>query len=503
MVASPKVAGSWSSSSEGLSRVVLFLCAFLLQSDQSLLAPHLSAVAAEVGVSDRKRDKKLGGELALGLYLVGAPAAIGIGALGDVVKRRWLLVGILWVGAIASTGTGLARSFAALFWWRALSGVALGGSLPLTFSLLGDFYPPERRTVASGRIGLAMAAGQGLGTVFSGLFREWRVPFLVVGLGSAVLGVLACAAFDEPPRGRYDAKKGSAALACDQNAIVAVRALAKTPTVRLVFFQGIPGCVPWGVVSRFLVDYLHVDLGIPMRPAALVMFAFTTGVFVGMIVASEVGQRLYNWRRWAAAVYMGLAEVASAVPLAVLVLATRAPLALRVALAAAGGVCASQTGVLVRACLQNVVQPTHRSFAFAIFALFDDLGKASPILVAILVDFLGRRRAFALAIVACWTFGGAINALVALTLEKDERQLALTSFYSSCGEDGGGREEEEEVEEEGGPKPVPSSSYAPPSTSLRGGEVELAPRAVTTTSTNPLLADLSGHDGGEEADLRP
>ena len=44
---------------------VLFASAFLLQSDQNLLAPHLTAVATEFGMSDAERDEKLGGELAI------------------------------------------------------------------------------------------------------------------------------------------------------------------------------------------------------------------------------------------------------------------------------------------------------------------------------------------------------------------------------------------------------------------------------------------------------
>ena len=43
-------------------------------------------------------------------------------------------------------GSSLAQNFDALFWTRTLAGVAVGGVLPLTFSLLGDLYPPNKRT---------------------------------------------------------------------------------------------------------------------------------------------------------------------------------------------------------------------------------------------------------------------------------------------------------------------------------------------------------------------
>lgn len=125
--------------------LLLFLSAFVLQSDQNLLAPHLTAVAKELGLSDEQRDAKLGGDLALGLFLLGAPCAIFIGSLGDRWRRRDLLAGISLLGGIASAGTATATTFMELFWWRALTGVSLGSALPLTFSLLGDLYGPSLR----------------------------------------------------------------------------------------------------------------------------------------------------------------------------------------------------------------------------------------------------------------------------------------------------------------------------------------------------------------------
>ena len=37
--------------------LLLLACSFLLQSDQNLLAPHLSAVAHEFGMNDIQRDE--------------------------------------------------------------------------------------------------------------------------------------------------------------------------------------------------------------------------------------------------------------------------------------------------------------------------------------------------------------------------------------------------------------------------------------------------------------
>lgn len=233
-----------------LSSALLYVSAFMLQSDQNILAPHLSAVAKEFQMSDEQRDNKLGGQLALGMFLIGAPASLAIASLGDVWNRKALLVSILALGGVASLGTACANSFVALFWWRSLTGVSLGAALPVTFSLLGDLYPASRRAVASSRVGIAMSAGQGCGQVMSGLFDSlWRRPFIVVGAAFLVLASIVVVFMVEPKRGAFDGSapdvrdKKEKANGLARNTRSAMRALAATPTVWVIFIQGIPGCV--------------------------------------------------------------------------------------------------------------------------------------------------------------------------------------------------------------------------------------------------------------------
>lgn len=176
----------------------------------------------------------------------------------------------------------------------------------------------------------------------------------------------------------------------------------------------------------FLNDYLHADLKLSVREATAVMASFSFGTFVGMIFGGHLGQRLYNWRSSAAAAHAALTEAASAVPLAAIVLAAtpHTPLSTYCPIALLGGFLASQTGVILRACLQNVAAPTHRALAFGAFAIFDDVGKGGgPVVVASLVKAMGRKKAFGIAIIAGWLLGAGINSLLVLTLEGDERRL--------------------------------------------------------------------------------
>jgi len=65
------------------------LTLLFLFADQNLLAPNLTECAQDFGMSDEERDKKLGGQIALGFFLLGAPAAIGAGYMADVMNRYY------------------------------------------------------------------------------------------------------------------------------------------------------------------------------------------------------------------------------------------------------------------------------------------------------------------------------------------------------------------------------------------------------------------------------
>ena len=63
-----------------------------LYADQNVMAPNLSAIAADLGFDAAERDWKLGGEISVAFFVLGAPAALLIGFLADHVNRYVLFV---------------------------------------------------------------------------------------------------------------------------------------------------------------------------------------------------------------------------------------------------------------------------------------------------------------------------------------------------------------------------------------------------------------------------
>ena len=70
--------------------------------------------------------------------------------------------------------------------------------------------------------------------------------------------------------------------------------LFKNKTAILLFLQGIPGCLPWGLVAVFMNDYLSDDCGLSVETATLVVSMFGIGAFFGLVFGGTYGQYLYN-----------------------------------------------------------------------------------------------------------------------------------------------------------------------------------------------------------------
>jgi len=136
----------------------------------------------------------LGGYIAAAFYLFGAPAAIVFGYLSHTVSRRALfLIAVLlgeyvffslvfgglqdrqlslnWNPA-AGEGPCLLTIFVTRYWelffLRLLTGISIGGSLPLIFSLLSDMYEHKHRASVSGIVQVAVGAGIAVGQGVSG-----------------------------------------------------------------------------------------------------------------------------------------------------------------------------------------------------------------------------------------------------------------------------------------------------------------------------------------------
>ena len=452
---------------------LLCLTTLFLYADQNALAPNLSAVAKEFGFSDVEKDAKLGGEVALGFFLIGGVVSVLVGALADTVNRCKLFMYIVCLGEMACVGTYLVTTYEQLLFCRILTGISIGGCNPIVYSILGDCFPGSSRVYVTTVMGLAMSVGVAGGQLLAGLLGPtygWRSPFIVIAVPAMVCGILVYVTATEPRRGgakealkELEASGGGAQLLLDEDSNARERGgdvepdsnashlelfqpnkiadLLRTPTVALCYLQGIPGCVPWSIITVFLSDYLSTDRGLTVKQATFVFVLFGIGGLCGQISGGWLGQALYNRDKRLQCLLMGVCTLTAVLPMLSILATDFAPLDGAVAdengkpsvflpplfllTVAFTGFFAAFTGPNVRSVLQNVTSPENRGTAFALFTLSDDIGKGGgPAVVAFLVTSFGSRRpAFSVGILA-WVVCGIALCTMSLFVNADEAYVA-------------------------------------------------------------------------------
>ena len=117
--------------------------------DQNLTAPNLNDIARDFNMTDTERDTKLGGEISLSLFIVSVPVSVFVGYHADRLNRKMLYGIVVLISEAGCLLTAFVLEFRQLFVLRALTGVALGGALPLVYSMVDDLYPATERPRAS------------------------------------------------------------------------------------------------------------------------------------------------------------------------------------------------------------------------------------------------------------------------------------------------------------------------------------------------------------------
>lgn len=123
--------------------------------DYNILSPNLTQVSDEFGIAEEERNVKLGGLISLTVYILAVSSSFLFGLLADLVHHRGSLFAAMILiskGSCFATyfSTYFAKSFEMLLF--TITGVGIGGSLSIIFSILGDFFEAEGRNIASGKL---------------------------------------------------------------------------------------------------------------------------------------------------------------------------------------------------------------------------------------------------------------------------------------------------------------------------------------------------------------
>lgn len=211
-------------------RWVLIFVLFLVMSsgaiDRTIVSIVFEPIKQEFHVSDTALGLMTG--VAFGIFY--AILGIPLGRYADRGDRRLLITVSVAVWSILTATCGLARSFLQLFLMRIGVGIGeAGGSGAPLFSLLADYFPPERRAKAIGFIQTSTISGAILGLIVGGYVAQyygWRNTFILAGLPGLLLAAIAGLILREP-------RKHHSLVLPDpggESTLDALRALTRKPT---------------------------------------------------------------------------------------------------------------------------------------------------------------------------------------------------------------------------------------------------------------------------------
>ena len=178
--------------------------------DRIVLGILVGPIKADLHLTDTELGLLGGTAFALFYTALGIP----VGWLADRVHRVWILTASLACWSAFTAATGLAHSFAALFLARLGVGVGEAGGVAPAYSLIADYFAPEKRARALAFYSLAIPVGSALGYLFGGYLAtafSWRMAFMLLGGVGLVLAPLLAITIREPSRGMHDAAKLEAA----------------------------------------------------------------------------------------------------------------------------------------------------------------------------------------------------------------------------------------------------------------------------------------------------
>ena len=244
--------------------------------DRFLAAAVLPLIMAEMSLSDAR-----GGALQSSLMVVYTVVCPLAGWLATTQSRfRLAALGAL-VFSLATAGSGLAPTYAALVVARALVGFGEATYAVVTPTLISDTYAPNRRGRAMAVFYAAIPVGTALGFQVGGVVGAhygYRAAFFLASLPGLLLAA-AFLLFRDPPRGQMDERAAKIPLPSVLNTLglfVRYRAFVWNTLAQTIYTFSLGGLAVW------MPTYYQRQHGLSLSAA-------TTGFGITVVVAGFLG----------------------------------------------------------------------------------------------------------------------------------------------------------------------------------------------------------------------
>ncbi|WP_019961654.1 spinster family MFS transporter [Woodsholea maritima] len=171
--------------------------------DRQIIGILSIPIQEELGVTDAQLGLMRGVAFAIFYSILGVPIAL----LADRFNRVTIMSVALGLWSLMTAVCGVVTTPVQLFFARMGVGVGEAGGVAPAYSIVTDYYPPEKRARALATYSFGIPIGSAIGIVFGAVISQildWRAAFMIVGALGLVLAPIFRLTVREPKRGQYD-----------------------------------------------------------------------------------------------------------------------------------------------------------------------------------------------------------------------------------------------------------------------------------------------------------
>lgn len=171
--------------------------------DRQIIGILKEPIKEDLGLTDSQLGLMGGVPFAIFYATLGIPIAW----LADRTNRTGIMTAALTIWSAMTAVCGLATSFVGLLLARMGVGAGEAGGVAPAYSLIADYFPPEKRARALAIYAFGIPIGSAIGIVLGGVLLDivgWRTAFIAVGLMGVVIAPIFFFTVREPIRGAFD-----------------------------------------------------------------------------------------------------------------------------------------------------------------------------------------------------------------------------------------------------------------------------------------------------------
>jgi MFS family permease len=338
------------------------------------------------------------GLIGTALTLMYAAVGLPVGRLADTWVRTRLISAGLTLWSVLTAVSGMVHGYAGLVAARLGVGIGEATCSPACQSMIGDLFPPEKRSRALGAFMLGLPFGLCLSYLtgaWLGAEYGWRTCFVLAAIPGLIVALLILK-LPEPPRGGADAA-AAAGAARPANHATSWEGYKRVMRIRTLWWIVISGALHnFNVyaINAFQTPFLQRYHALDLRSAALVS-ALVVGFVgaIGLLAGGWASDRLSR-RRPDGRLLLAAGTMVASVPCVFLALAQQPGSIVAFMIPMALGTTLSFVYyATVYAAIQDVVEPRLRGSAVAIyfFAMYVMGASMGTYLTGKLSVFLAKR----------------------------------------------------------------------------------------------------------------